>query len=256
MGNRILPIRLILAKKFQCTLVAQDYVCQHFLPNMMFAQPLYPMIKLMLTLCSIASIGLFSCSKDPLTTVNGTVVNKITGEPIGGATISFRIENENNQYSEYKYLSTNHNGEFVFTHNKPIQIYDVLKKDYLPKGPGADIPSIVRGEINDIKIELVPKDGMLKLNINNNSGVLDTIYVGIYSPFQEAEFGPSNGVIFRELFNLDGLTSLDKVLSLASEETIDIYWAFSPLPFDITTVPLHDSIYVTRNDTTSFTISF
>lgn len=198
-----------------------------------------------------------ACDKDKMTTVNGTVVDKVTGAAVQGAHITFLVYHKDNpspnNYS-FPSVSSDQLGQFSFNSNEPSQIYEIIRGGYLYKGSG--MPPIKLGEINEVKIALVPTDGMLKLNINNNSGMLDTIYLGIYSPFQEAEFGASEGVIFRESFIVENLNSFDKILNLASEETITVYWGFTPLQFDIKTAPFHDSVYVTRNDTTTFSISF
>ncbi len=56
--------------------------------------------------------------------------------------------------------------------------------------------------------------------------------------------------------NLENITEWNEVFNLVSEETVGIYWGFTPLPHNIKLAPFHDLIYVTRNDTSSFTISF
>lgn len=224
----------------------------------------HPIMTRLLTRCFFLSTTIFlfsvaSCDKDKTTTVNGTVVDKVTGMPLKDASITFSVyykDNPSPNDYDFPSVSSDQLGQFNFSSSEPLHIHEISKGGYLFKGQGPGISAIKLGEINEVKIEMVPKDGMLKLNINNSSGVLDTIYIGICSPLQEAEFYPSYGVFFRESFIVENLNYFDKILSLASEETITVYWGFSPLQFDIKTAPFHDSVYVTRNDTTMFNISF
>jgi hypothetical protein len=72
----------------------------------------------------------------------------------------------------------------------------------------------------------------------------------------EAENSSTNGVVFRDSFIIGSLSIIEKLLSVAAEETLDIYWSFSKLSYHIETSPFHDSVYVTRNDTTAFLLSF
>lgn len=218
-----------------------------------------------LTRCLILSTTLFlftvaSCDKDKTTTVNGTVVDKVTGMPIEGALIAVRIKHIKNQPPndiEYEDILTDQNGKFSFSSNEPISIYDVQKGGYLLKGLESDIPTIKQEEINEVILKMIPRDGNLELQINNTSSTLDTLYIGIYSPSVEAENSISYGVAVRDSFYVTGLSSQNKVYSLSSEETVDIYWGYSPLPTKIRFSPfLQGSVYINRGDTTNFTISF
>ncbi len=221
-----------------------------FIMTNSFARFFYLTIILFLLLAA-------SCHKDKTTIVNGTVVDKITGTPIQGARITFSVYHKDippPNHREFPSISSDQMGEFSFSNEDPLQILEISKAGYIFKGQG--MPAIQRGEINEVKLEIIPKDGILKLNISNSTGLTDTIYYGIYSPAQEKEYAISHGVFFRESIIVEGLNSKTKIINLASEELISIYWDFAPLQFDIKTAPFHDSVYITRNDTTDFNISF
>ena len=219
----------------------------------------------LLTSCFFLYTTLFlfsiaACDKDKTTTINGTVVDKVTGMPIEDAIVAIRITHSKNQPPndiEYEDILTDPNGSFSFSSNDPISIYDIQKGGYLPKGLESDIPTIKQGEINEVILKMIPLDGNLKLQFNNTSAILDTLYIGIYSPLVEAEYSISYGVAIRESFYVTGLSSQVKTFNLSSEEVVDIYWGNSPLPYKIRFSPfLHDSVYISRGDTTNFTISF
>ncbi|MFN0033628.1 MAG: hypothetical protein ACKVUS_01090 [Saprospiraceae bacterium] len=203
--------------------------------------------------------GIASCNKDKTTIVNGTVVDKVTGEPIDSAFIEFKIQHKDdytaNSY-EYVDIYSNENGGFSFQSGLPLSIFWVKKKGYLPKGLGTHIVDINQGKANDITVEMIPLDGVLELNIENALGVSDTLYVSIYSPFRYSELGLSHGVASRDTFFVQHTHSATSVIRLASEETINIYWDLSPLPFDISAAPNQGSVYVARSDTATFNITF
>ncbi len=120
----------------------------------------------LLTRCFLLATVLFlfsiaSCDKDKTTTVNVKVLDNKTGEPIAGAYASIRISHDENQPPnniEFKSVDTDEKGEFSFSHSKPFQIYDVNRGGYLKKGIGSNIPIINQGEINEVTIQLIPKD--------------------------------------------------------------------------------------------------
>ena len=208
----------------------------------------------------LCSLLLFSCRTESPTIVNGLVVDTFTGDPIEGVSLLFLITHkpqaDGSSNTEYSYINTNANGQFYFEHDLPIRLFDAKKLGYVSKGGGTQIAVIGQGEVNDITIKMIPKDGFLNLLFENSTNQADSVYVAVYSPSQFSEASISNGVIFREGVLVQNTNLENRVISLASEEIIDIYWGFSPLPYNITASPFHDSIYIQRNDTTSFSVSF
>lgn len=204
---------------------------------------------------SILWLGLASCNKDKTTTLNGTLVDKHTGEPLDSAKVEFLIQkSESPLFYEDEIRYSDENGKFNFQTDFPVRISLVSKNGYLLKDNGFGLE---QEKVNTTTIEMIPKDGVLKLLLNN-TGQSDTIYVGIYSQLQESDLGISYGFIVNHPFLVQGLSESIITLNLASEETIDIYWAFSKWPTysSIKLAPNHDSVFVVRNDTTTFSIIF
>jgi hypothetical protein len=218
----------------------------------------------LLTRCFFLATFLFlfslpSCDKDKTTTVNCTVVDKHSGVPIDSAQIEFKIRFKDDLNApnccDYAFVYSDENGKFEYSHEKPISFYGANKYGYLLSGPGADFPKIIRGETNDLSLKLTPKDGLLKLILKNN-GQSNKFHVGIYSPLQDSEFGLTNGLVFRDSLYIENASEVIKIINLASEESISLFWGLMPLPYDLSKVQIQGSVYVTRNDTTTFNIIF
>ena len=115
----------------------------------------------------------------------------------------------------------------------------------------------VNGTVNNIETKLHPKNGILKLVLENTTSQDDSLYVRIYSPIMDAEYEISKGFIFYTPIHVQGMSEHITLIKLASEETIDIYWGKDVIPASqIHLATNHDSVYVTRMDTTTFQISF
>jgi hypothetical protein len=111
-------------------------------------------------------LGLTACHKDKSTTINGTVADKHTGEPVDSALVTIKITHKDGQAPnniEYSNVLTDESGNFFFSHTSTIRIYEVQKNGHLLRGQGSDFPKLSIGAINDIKIDIIPKDGTLKL---------------------------------------------------------------------------------------------
>lgn len=202
--------------------------------------------------------SLSSCEKDKTTTVNGTLVDKFTGMPIFPARIDFSVYYKDNQSPnnyDYPSVSVGENGQFIFSSIGELQIYGAAAEGYLTKGLGPDTPRLIQGKINEIKLEMIPLDGVLKLIVKNN-GQANKFYVGGYSPLKESEYGFTHGTVFRDTIFIENASEVKKVVNLASEETISIFWSLSPLPYDLSLLPSQGSVFITRTDTTTFNISF
>lgn len=203
---------------------------------------------------------LISCNpeEEPLvTSVKGTVIDKVTGEPVPGAgvVLSYVV----GKAPDFSYINdvinAGANGQYYYNRSESFQFYQVQTKGYLAKGNG--FPGIKRGEVNYITLQLVPRDGEFNLQIENTSSVAEVLYVGIYSPAMEKENNISNGLIYRDTFYPGPMETIRTLVdNISSEEMMGIYWDFKPLPYHFKTAPFSDSFFVARNDTASFTISF
>lgn len=220
--------------------------------------------NLFIILCGTCLFGLASCHKSQeMTTINGVVVDSVTNEPLANTSVEFDIALEDiapPHNFEYHDLYTDANGRFSYKNYAPMYVYWVVKDGYLPKGEGTRVVNVEQGKVNDVTIKLIPKDGTLKLKLTNSAGVHDTIYAGIYSKLLETEMGISYGFVsdVDNFFKIPVNSMDEATIKLASGEKVDIFWAFSRWPTysSIKQSANRDSIYITRNDTTSFNIIY
>jgi len=203
-------------------------------------------------------ILLFACGKEAPapTVINGKVTDKKTGEPIEGAKvyIDFRTEKQvsGSLVTEHEYvsLSTDAQGEFQYTHdaNYTNTYSEIGKVGYAPQSP----LNIRKGEVNNLGIQLIPNDAILRLELINDTGQFDAIYVVLKNP----SYGPLYGI---NLPHFPVVVPIGEKYTtyfyLPSEEFSQIYWGFTYFPGS-SAAPFRDSVYLVMDDTTSFTISF
>ncbi|HAD32917.1 MAG TPA: hypothetical protein DCF44_00145 [Chitinophagaceae bacterium] len=199
-----------------------------------------------------------ACDKTPKeTTVNGVVLDKVTAEPIAGASVRIFISHNTSQppnnYEE-KYIETDNVGHFSFSNVDPFSVFEIIQNGYIPKN--SDIPDVKLKELNDMVIKLAPMDGVLAIEMKNTTNSMKSIYLGIYSPILDAENIFSKGIAKKDSFIIDPFDTHVRMFNLASDDSISVYWGFISLPSDIKTLPFQEYVSVTRNDTTTFTISF
>lgn len=223
---------------------------------------LYSLTALTLILLfSVSSLGLLSCEKDNYTKVDGVVRDKVTRAPLTNAYVEFVIyhsEVDPYNHSESQHVITDTNGNFSFQSYDPFDIYRVVKVGYYQKGVGSLVEPISQGKQNRVTIEMAPIDGFLKLNMENSTAAHDTIYVGVHSEMLEAELGLSYGFVIKKTVTVPVNTSRSLLIGLASGETVDIYWSFSPwaaLP-DISLSPGHGTANIIRGDTAVYNITY
>lgn len=198
-----------------------------------------------------------SCEKESRTVVNGTVKDKMTGNAIEGAAIGFNIKHNENTSSgnEYKNVYSDLSGKFSTENDSPISFFDIKKNGYVSKGGSDNFISIDQHHVNDLIIEMIPKDGHISFNVENLKSYIDSVYVTIYSPVQHVEGPISSGIILRKWIKVESNTIKNEVVDLASEEFATIYWGANAfMPF--TNAPFKDSIFLLRDDTVNFTIHF
>jgi hypothetical protein len=204
------------------------------------------------------TLSFITCDKEPKeTTINGVVLDKYTGEPIPGASVSFRISKNSIQNpTTFEYVTTSQMGQFNFISIEPVYIYDVTKIGYLSKNSNPGIPQITQAKENNVEILMTPTDGVLRLNISNSTNAPGIIYFGVYSPSLDLENFLSKGIAIKDSLLIGPFDTKTQILNLASENSVGVYWGLSSLPFDIKTLPFHEFVSIIRNDTTNFTISF
>jgi hypothetical protein len=200
-------------------------------------------------------ILLFACGKEAPapTVINGKVTDKKSGLPIEGVVINIDFQQMSGLLvtkHEYKQFTTDQQGEFHYTHHSDYDgtYSDVGKGGYVTQSP----LGIKRGEVNNLKIQLVPKDGTLRLELINDTGQFDAIYVVLRNPSYGSLYAinlPQFPVV------LPVGEKYTTYFDLPSEEFSQIYWGFTYFPGS-SAAPFRDSVYLALHDTTSFTISF
>lgn len=205
-------------------------------------------------------LGVFlSCGKkDSPTVVNGTVIDKNTGSPIEGVFIAFQITHKGEPPNniETRYVNSDQNGNFHFEHDQPVHIFDLRKTGYLTKGGSSNFTFIKQGELNNLAFEMIPIDGNLSLTLENVNNQFDTIFVGVYSPTLDSETVFSNGIVSINAYIIPFGVPLQEDIELASNESVVIYWGFTPSMSLFETAPNKDTIFITENQTTFHTIHF
>jgi hypothetical protein len=208
------------------------------------------------------SLLLFACGKEEAspTVINGKVTDKKSGLPIEGAEIYvefFQEAKNGNVLTLPKTIITNENGEFSHTEASTcdgIGLTTVTKKKYNTRAH----LNIKCNQANDLDIKLVPKDGVLRLNVVNLNGSHDSIWIIIENPSKTIE---AQGFTSRILLNEFPLVLLQgdeyvEIFDLTSEEFTKIYWGFENIFPTFPLAPFQDSVYLILNDTTNFVVSF
>jgi len=176
---------------------------------------------------------LFSCRKDSSTIINGTVIDKITGEPIDSALIKYTITHErangSGTWDDLQYVYSDKTGNFFIENILPLGIFSVQKVGYVTKGQ----VGVKNENVNDITIKMAPNDGLLSLRVENLLGVHDTIFLAIYSPTLKSEADISGGKVklpIPFLILVNG-QSYSQTIPLASDQDVTIYWDFKPITY-------------------------
>ncbi len=204
---------------------------------------------------SILILFLTACEKKD-TIINGVVTDATSGIPLVEVVVYYGIWSGPDFMGSFS-QTTGEDGKFtiVLKHNENFSGLTIEKFGYIPKqGLGT---SYANAKVNTIEVKLHPKNGILKLVLENTSSQDDSLYVRIYSPIMDSEYQISGGMIFYTPIHVQSMSENITLINLASEETVDIYWGKDAIPpSQIHLAPNHDSVYVTRTDTTTFQISF
>jgi len=205
----------------------------------------------------LVHLSFLSCKKEGSPTViTGTVTNKTTGEPVQWAflycyyTFGERprdISSFSDNEGKYK-LEIPHGHSFSFS--------NAYKEGFLPKVGPTKGYDILTGETNVVDIALIPNDGFLRVNLQNDSPLHDSLYLYFFNPINAAQFAIGAWVTPKGLpFVVPAGGSYQAVFGFPSEVFTTFYWGtqkFSPGADS----PLRDSVFLPRNDTLDFTIHF
>ena len=198
-----------------------------------------------------------SCKKDtPPTVVKGKVIDIKTGKPVKDANIEFGITKEVNgldQYLTQTTLPTDANGEFICVLESEYYAIIISKDGYASKYPHLDI---IPGQTNSIEVNLVPRDGFLKLKIKNDTGLHDTIYTSIFSRILVTEARLNTYDVTKEFpLVLYKDEIYNQLFLLPSPEVVQIRWKFNNPDFKVGPLTI-DSIMVVPNDTITYLLSY
>jgi len=227
------------------------FVHPHFIPSIMTR--IYVLRSLLLAL---ALWGFSTCKKDKTTTVRGKVVDKVTGAALDSVKLDIAEYQEYPLYYQEYGVYSDVNGNFEYSSSDlSVAIAAARRKGYMSKSFG--FPEIKKGGVNNVVVELIPADGILKLLLNNTSDK-DTIYVGVYSPTLAMEYPSSLGYAVRRPIPVQSMNSgIFIPTAIFVEETVSIYWSLTPWTTysSISQSPHNGSVFVVKGDTTSFQIN-
>ena len=203
---------------------------------------------------------LSSCDKGPVVTIiNATIKDSKTGSPVVDAKIEcdfyWETTSQGNLmgHRDYKFFNSDKDGKFSFSYNdeQPLSILSIYKDGYQYKQTSynLDLP-IKKGEENDITIQLIPKDGALRIQLQNQTGLHDSIWFYVTSPTVIKEkfikLSPE-----KEPVVLQAGQSATVIFPMTTEEMATIHWFFKKPSFAV-----RDSVFLTKNNTTVFNLKF
>ena len=201
--------------------------------------------------------GLGCGKEDKPTIIKGRITNRKTGAPIEGVFVYLTLSRPK-RYAADEFFTqscghSNSNGEFNCTLEGKYEWMDFTKEGYLFNKPSLNIAD---GKTNDVEISLIPRDGFLRLKIENTTGLHDTLHASIHSQTEYLEGGqnfytPTN--TYPLVLN-QGETYTE-IFALASPEIVQIMWGFNTPTYQ-TPYTFRDSIMVVPNDTVTYILSY
>lgn len=211
------------------------------------------------------SLFLFSnanCRKEKKDSfVKGRIIDVKTGVPIEGVKIQYGISDARTYGVKGVYdVITDSDGKFNIDYGDDEGLTNVIisKAGYVPKSHFGIPPTKTE---NGYEVVMYPRDGVLKLTIENGLGQHDSICHGVYSAIFDSEMRLSSGILVS--FNDYKLSLLagdfySINIPVATEETIQIYWSFEEIHsyYPFKDAPFRDSVFVSQNDTVYYTITY
>lgn len=205
-------------------------------------------------LLSILLLSLLACGKKD-TIINGRVVDAKTGMPIKGVSINYGVW-DGGQATGADQQFTDVDGRFTIEigYNENFSGITIEKVGYVPKfGFGV---TYKKGIVNSLEINLHPRDATLRMVYNNGSNSAKSIFLQAQSKTFNDEYGVLPYIItqpypfFCKPFNKDTVD-----YSFTSDEQINLYWAFSYYE-KASQSTFKDSLYLSRGDTATYSITF
>lgn len=203
-------------------------------------------------------LSALSCGKEkiPPTVIKGRITDRKTGEPLQGAYTIFSVERKDNGSGNTGQPSplSDANGEFSCTLNGDYAgAEETYQEGYITKSTRSNF---VNGQTNSMEVQLIPRDGFLKLRIENNTGQHDILYANIYSRTEDIEKNFYNAEVIKEypLLLNKGEVYIE-VFGLGSPDVVQIMWGFKA-PSNQMPHTIIDSVMVFTNDTSTYILSY
>jgi hypothetical protein len=195
----------------------------------------------------------FSCDKDkPDTILRGRILDAETLEPIDGVYISYlNIVGQGPVDPIYDpgYIYSDSNGRFeIIFSDKGGRIETIIKKPYLTYIKGV---ALKKSQINEVDFFLIPQHGLLKLIIKNKYGVNNAIYVDVTNDILEAEYFGQGRAIDKCPLIQPINSEYTETFYMVSDIYARIKWRYN-----MSGPKIIDSIYIVKNDTTTFNIAY
>lgn len=209
----------------------------------------------------IYSTWALACGKDTRpTTINGVIIDANTGMVIPDALLEFSIAFSGKDgamgYTSYV-THSDINGSFTFIESEGNDFYLAIAKKagYLEKFKHYTF-DYKKGESNNITVSLIPVDAHLRISLSNVPGGPDSVYISANSPLYAIETPISQGNLFQKKIALAISDSFTIDWPVASNENIEVFWDYKPLPSNLNNAQFHESLPVAPNDTSFLAISF
>ncbi len=168
---------------------------------------------------------IWGCGKNDPTIIEGRITDQKTGKALEGAYTVFYVQQLDGSGSTgQSSMRSNANGEFICTLDSDYDgSEETHREGYITKFTHSNF---VNGQTNRMQVQLVPRDGVLILKINNNVSQHDTIYVYLYSRIESIENGTNGSAIELKVSPvvLQMGETYTEIFDLASPEEIQITW--------------------------------
>ncbi|MCC7246072.1 MAG: hypothetical protein IT269_10355 [Saprospiraceae bacterium] len=194
------------------------------------------------------------------TTVNGRVYDRVTGEPIEGAHIIFKVNKDNaGEIKEYV-QSSGPDGAYSISHTgeepEKIKHYSTGKDGYLGLG---EVPVQFNEGKNVLDFNLLARDGVLCISLQHHFSSEDSIYIKCFNNAYKTYSGiqsPSNSTQLKYESVSVGMTKKIWITLLPGDFQTYIQWGQERPANNVFSFNHQDSIYLPRFDTTTFNIIY
>jgi hypothetical protein len=171
----------------------------------------------------------WGCEKDSSPTIiNGTVMDSKTRKLISGASVNVGTKLGDDDYRFTDYI-TGADGKFTHTiYNGTYANDQISKGGYITKKNR--FGKIASEQVNNIEILMIPRDGIFKLSVTNETGQNDTLYARIFPQIEKVEStGFFNGKnLSKYPLILKKGEVYNEVFFLASTDNVDVEWGRKP----------------------------